>query len=257
MATDPKAAGLAPPGAGDAVPRHVAVIMDGNGRWAQRRLLPRSAGHRAGIRTVRMAVEECARRGVRALTIFAFSSENWRRPPDEVGFLMRLFLEAIDREIDDLAANGVELRFVGDRGALAPELRERMAAGEARTRGGSRLTLVVAVAYGGRWDVAQAARRLAAECAAGRLRPDDIDEERLGAGLALADLPEPDLFIRTGGEHRISNFLLWNLAYTELWFTDTLWPEFDARELDRAFAAYAARERRFGLTGEQVREAGT
>jgi undecaprenyl diphosphate synthase len=234
------------------VPRHVAVIMDGNGRWAKRRLLPRSAGHRAGIKTVRMAVEECARRGVAALTIFAFSSENWRRPPQEVGFLMNLFLEAIDREIDDLEMNGVELRFIGDRGALAPELQERMAKGEARTRGGRRLKLVVAVAYGGRWDIVQAAQRLAADCAAGRLLPEQVTEERLNAALAIADLPEPDLFVRTGGEHRISNFLLWNLAYTELWFTDTLWPEFDAGEFERAFAAYAARQRRFGLTGEQL-----
>jgi undecaprenyl diphosphate synthase len=234
------------------VPRHVAIIMDGNGRWAQRRLLPRSAGHRAGIKTVRMAVEECARRGVTALTIFAFSSENWRRPPQEVGFLMNLFLEAIDREIDDLMKNGVELRFIGDRTALAPELQQRMAAGEARTRGGPRLKLVVAVAYGGRWDVVQAVQQLAGECAAGRLAPEQIDEAALHSRLAIADLPEPDLFIRTGGEHRISNFLLWNLAYTELWFTDTLWPEFDLREFDRAFAAYAQRQRRFGLTGEQV-----
>jgi undecaprenyl diphosphate synthase len=204
------------------------------------------------VKTVRMAVEECARRGVAALTVFAFSSENWRRPPAEVGFLMQLFLEAIDREIDDLARNGVELRFIGDRAALAPELQERMAKGEARTRGGPRLKLVVAVAYGGRWDIARAAQRLAAECAAGRLDPAHVDEERLQSMLEIADLPEPDLFIRTGGEHRISNFLLWSLAYTELWFTDTLWPEFDAREFDRAFASYASRQRRFGLTGEQV-----
>jgi undecaprenyl diphosphate synthase len=259
MATDPdtaqkRAFGRAPAPAGAAVPRHVAIIMDGNGRWAKRRLLPRSAGHRAGIKTVRMAVEECAARGVTALTIFAFSSENWRRPPQEVGFLMSLFLEAIDAEIDSLAKNGVELRFIGDRESLAPELRERMAAGEARTRGGPRLKLVVAVAYGGRWDVAQAARRLATECAAGRLDPAAIDERALAERLALADLPEPDLFIRTGGEQRISNFLLWNLAYTELWFTDVLWPEFDSGEFARAFDAFAARQRRFGLTGEQVEQ---
>jgi undecaprenyl diphosphate synthase len=246
--------GVAPASA--QVPRHVAIIMDGNGRWAKRRLLPRSAGHRAGIKTVRLAVEECARRGVTALTIFAFSSENWRRPPQEVGFLMNLFLEAIDREIDDLERNGVELRFIGDRGALAPELQERMAKGEARTRGGGRLKLVVAVAYGGRWDIVQAAQRLAADCAAGRLHPEQVDEDRLNSRLAIADLPEPDLFIRTGGEHRISNFLLWNLAYTELWFTDTLWPEFDEGEFERAFAAYATRQRRFGLTGEQVESGG-
>lgn len=237
------------------VPRHVAIIMDGNGRWAQRRLLPRSAGHRAGIKPVRMAVEECTRRGCEVLTIFAFSSENWRRPPQEVGFLMQLFLESMEREVDDLARNGVELRFIGERTSLARELQDRMAAVEARTRGNTGLKLVVAVAYGGRWDLLNAARRLAAKCVRGELDAANLGERELHAELQLGELPDPDLFIRTGGEHRISNFLLWNLAYTELWFSDVLWPEFDAAEFDRAFAAFAARQRRFGLTADQV-EAG-
>ena len=238
--------------AGAAVPRHVAVIMDGNGRWAQRRGLPRAAGHRAGIAPLRMCVEECRRRGCTALTVFAFSSENWRRPAQEVGLLMQLFLESIDREVDELARNGVAVRFVGEHAAFAAALRERMAAAEARTRANSALTLVVAVGYGGRSDLVQAARRLARDCLAGRLAAEAIDEARLGAGLALAGLPEPDLFIRTGGEQRISNFLLWNLAYTELWFDEVLWPDFAATDLERAFAAFAARQRRFGRTGLQL-----
>ena len=240
------------PSAGAAVPRHVAVIMDGNGRWAQRRGLPRAAGHRAGIGPLRLCVEECRRRGCEALTVFAFSSENWRRPAQEVGLLMQLFLESIDREIDELARNGVAVRFVGEHGAFAQELRERMAAAEARTRSNSALTLVVAVGYGGRWDLVQAARRLARDCLAGRLAPEAIDEARLAQELALSGLPEPDLFIRTGGERRISNFLLWNLAYTELWFDEVLWPDFGLPELERAFAAFAARQRRFGRTGAQL-----
>jgi undecaprenyl diphosphate synthase len=259
MPADPPESGPArEPGAaapaGAAVPRHVAVIMDGNGRWAQRRGLPRAAGHRAGIAPLRMCVEECRRRGCEALTVFAFSSENWRRPAQEVGLLMQLFLEAIDREIDELARNGVAVRFVGEHGAFAAALRERMAAAEARTRSNSTLTLVVAVGYGGRWDLVQAARRLARDCLAGRLAPEAIDEAQLAAGLSLAGLPEPDLFIRTGGEQRISNFLLWNLAYTELWFDEVLWPDFGVPELERAFAAFAARQRRFGRTGAQLEE---
>jgi undecaprenyl diphosphate synthase len=233
------------------VPRHVAIIMDGNGRWAKQRSLPRAAGHRAGIRAVRLCVEECARRGVEVLTLFAFSSENWKRPHEEVGVLMQLFLEALDREVDDLAAKHVALSFIGARAQLAPELQARMAAVEARTGANDGLKLVIAIAYGGRWDIVAAARRLAAECRAGTLAPEAIDEPRFAAELALARLPDPDLFIRTGGEQRISNFLLWNLAYAELWFTDTHWPAFEKPELDRAFDAFAARERRFGLTAAQ------
>ncbi|HXQ64812.1 MAG TPA: polyprenyl diphosphate synthase [Steroidobacteraceae bacterium] len=236
-----------------AVPRHVAIVMDGNGRWAERRGLPRVAGHRAGLKPVRLSVEECSSRGVEALTLFAFSSENWRRPAQEVGFLMQLFLEAVDREADELAAKGVSLRFIGERSALGAELQSRIAGAEARTAGNQGLKLVVAVAYGGRWDIVEAARRLARQCRDGTLAPEAIDEVRFAAELALGTLPEPDLLIRTGGEQRISNFLLWNLAYAELWFTDVLWPDFDAPEISKAFEAFAARERRFGKTRAAAR----
>jgi undecaprenyl diphosphate synthase len=231
------------------VPRHVAIVMDGNGRWAEERGLPRAAGHRAGLKPVRLCVEQCSARGVEALTLFAFSSENWRRPPQEVGILMQIFLEALDREVDELASKGVAVGFIGERATLAPELQARMAGVEARTGANRGLKLIVAIGYGGRWDIVTAAQRLAAACRAGTLEPEAIDEVRFGAELALAKLPEPDLFIRTGGEQRISNFLLWNLAYSELWFTDAYWPAFDAAELERAFAAFSARERRFGRIG--------
>jgi undecaprenyl diphosphate synthase len=232
---------------GMAVPRHIAVIMDGNGRWAEQRSLPRAAGHRAGTKAVRTTIEESVRHGVGALTLFAFSSENWQRPAGEVGLLMQLFLESLDREVAELDANRVRIRFIGDRTRLAPALTERMAAAEARTAANGKLDLVVAVAYGGRWDIAQAARRLAAEAVEGRRRAQEIDEDVLAACLATAGRPAPDLFIRTGGERRISNFLLWDLAYTELWFTDTLWPDFDAG----CFADFGGRERRFGrVAGE-------
>jgi undecaprenyl diphosphate synthase len=234
-----------------AVPRHIAVIMDGNGRWAEQRSLPRAAGHRAGTKAVRTTIEESVRHGVGALTLFAFSSENWQRPAGEVGLLMQLFLESLDREVAELDANGVRIRFIGDRTRLAPALTERMAAAEARTAANGKLDLVVAVAYGGRWDIAQAARRLAAEAVEGRRRAQEIDEDVLAACLATAGRPAPDLFIRTGGERRISNFLLWDLAYTELWFTDTLWPDFDAGCFAAALADFGGRERRFGrVAGE-------
>jgi undecaprenyl diphosphate synthase len=233
------------------VPRHVAVIMDGNGRWAAERSLPRAAGHRAGVRAVRTTIEECVRHGIATLTLFAFSSENWQRPAGEVSLLMQLFLESLDREVAELDANGVRIRFIGDRARLAPALVERMFAAEARTSGNARLNLVVAVAYGGRWDIAEAARRLAGEAVAGRRRAEDIDEAAIGASLATAGPPPPDLFIRTGGERRISNFLLWDLAYTELWFTDTLWPDFDAACLAAAIADFGGRQRRYGrVAGE-------
>ena len=234
------------------VPRHVAVIMDGNGRWAEQRMLPRAAGHRAGAKAVRTTIEECVRHGVGALTLFAFSSENWQRPPGEVGVLMQLFLESLDREVADLDANGVRLRFIGDRSRLALPLTDRMAAAETRTAGRERLDLVVAVAYGGRWDLAQAARKLAAEAVAGVRQPTAIDEDALGSCLLTAGRPAPDLFIRTGGERRISNFLLWDLAYTELWFTDTLWPDFDASCLTAALEDFSGRQRRFGRVAGQT-----
>ena len=229
-----------------AVPQHVAVIMDGNGRWAEQRSLPRAAGHRAGAKSVRATIEESVRLGVGALTLFAFSSENWQRPAGEVGLLMQLFLEALDREVAELDANAVRVRFIGDRVRLAPALVERMAAAEARTARHRRLDLVIAVAYGGRWDLAQAARRLALDAVAGRRDAAAIDEAALAASLQTAGRAAPDLFIRTGGERRISNFLLWDLAYTELWFTDTLWPDFDGACFGAALADFGGRERRFG-----------
>jgi undecaprenyl diphosphate synthase len=234
------------------VPRHVAVIMDGNGRWAQRRALPRHLGHRAGAKAVRATVEGCARRGIEALTVFAFSSENWRRPGEEVDKLMQLFVESIDKEIDELHANEIRVRFVGDLVRLGGGLPQRIAAAEARTAGNARMTLHVAVSYGGRWDIVEAARRLASRAAAGALAPARIDEATFAAEMQLHGAPDPDLFIRTGGEHRISNFLLWNLAYTELYFCDTLWPDFDDAALERALQHYARRQRRFGLTAAQA-----
>ncbi len=234
------------------LPEHVAIIMDGNGRWAQRRGKPRSFGHRAGQKAVRATVEFCLREGIPALTLFAFSSENWRRPADEIGVLMELFLRALDREVKTLHKNNVRLRFIGDVDAFQPRLRDRMRQGETLTVGNSALALNIAVGYGGRWDITQAARSLAEDVAAGRLDPAQIDEAAVHARTALSDLPAPDLFIRTGGEHRISNFLLWQCAYSELYFTDVLWPDVDAVVLNEACADYARRERRFGLTSAQV-----
>ncbi|MCC4586882.1 di-trans,poly-cis-decaprenylcistransferase [Xanthomonas sp. NCPPB 1067] len=240
----------APPN--DAVPRHLAIIMDGNGRWAQRRRRPRMIGHRAGARAVNRTIDFCLEKGVGALTLFAFSSENWGRPQEEVDALMKLFLHALDREVDELQRRGVQVRFIGERSRFAAALRERMAAAERATAGNARLVLSIAASYGGRQDIAQAARALAEEVATGRLQPQQIDEALLASRVALADLPAPDLFIRTGGDTRISNFLLWQLAYTELWFTETLWPEFDASVLQQALDDYAGRERRFGLTSAQI-----
>jgi undecaprenyl diphosphate synthase len=234
------------------IPTHVAVIMDGNGRWAKMRSQPRHAGHRAGAKAVRNTVETAARRGVGFLTLFAFSSENWQRPADEVRSLMTLFLEALQREIDDLHRNNVKLRFVGERHKLQPRLVRKIEAAEARTAGNSGLVLTVAVAYGGRWDLVNAARGLASRVERGEMSASDIDEKRFAGHLALAGMPDPDLLIRTGGEQRISNFLLWNLAYAELYFCACLWPDFDEKEFDQALAIYANRQRRYGHTGEQV-----
>jgi undecaprenyl diphosphate synthase len=238
-----------------AVPRHVAIIMDGNGRWAAARSLPRHAGHRAGLKSVRAAVETCAKAGVEVLTLFAFSSENWRRPRDEVSLLMALFFEALDREVKDLHKNRIRLRFVGDLSQLLPALQARMRAAEELTAGNQRLTLVIAMAYGGRWDITQAAASLARQCVDGKITPEQIDEQRIAGELSLKGLPDPDLFIRTGGDQRISNFLLWNLAYTELYFCDALWPDFNEAEMSLALAQFASRERRFGLTSEQLARA--
>ena len=225
--------------------------MDGNGRWAEARGLPRHAGHKEGVRPVRMCIEECGRRGIGALTLFAFSSENWQRPTNEVGTLMQLFLESMEREVDDLHKNQVRLRFIGERRQLSVKLQARMAASEALTAGNPGLKLQVAVSYGGRWDILQAARKVAAAVASGALAVDEIDEARFARELSLGDVPDPDLFIRSGGDHRISNFLLWNLAYTELHVCETLWPDFEVPDFEAALASFAGRERRFGLTSKQ------
>ncbi|CAB3655126.1 polyprenyl diphosphate synthase [Trinickia soli] len=234
-----------------AVPRHIAIIMDGNGRWATQRRLPRVAGHTRGVEAVRTAVEACARAGVEYLTLFAFSSENWRRPVDEVSFLMRLFVTALEREVGKLHANGIRLRVVGDLSLFDTRVQELIRRAETKTARNTRLTLTIAANYGGRWDIMQAARKLA-EQSVNEGRVVDIDEAALAQHLALAYAPEPDLFIRTGGETRISNFLLWQLAYTELYFTDAYWPDFDANALSDAIASYGRRERRFGRTSAQL-----
>jgi undecaprenyl diphosphate synthase len=237
--------------AGKRPPRHIAITMDGNGRWAAARGFARPAGHEAGLKPARMCIEQCSRLRIEALTLFAFSSENWGRPAEEVGSLMRLFVDALDREIDELHAKAVRVRFIGARGKLAMRLQRRIAAAEARTAANPGLKLQVAMSYGGRWDIIQAAQKLARQCSSGALRPEEITEERFAAGLALAGLPEADLLIRTGGEHRISNFLLWDLAYAELYFTARLWPDFTAGDLEEALAFFAGRERRFGQTAAQ------
>lgn len=236
----------------EALPKHVAVVMDGNGRWAQRRRRPRTSGHQAGVRSARRIVEACGRRGVTALTLFAFSSENWRRPRGEVQRLMELFAGALQREAASLRDNNVRLRFIGDLSRFSGDLRGGMERAERLTAGNDGLMLNIAVNYGGRWDIVEAARRAIDS----GLPAADLDEAAFGRLLSLADLPEPDLFIRTGGERRISNFLLWQLAYTELYFTDVLWPDFDEAELDAALADYAGRQRRFGRTGGQLEGGG-
>lgn len=229
-----------------AVPRHIAIVMDGNGRWAKARHRPRSFGHHAGQKSVRTAIEFCSQRGVRALTLFAFSSENWQRPKDEVGALMELFLKALDREVDELHGHGVRIAFIGDLSAFAPALRERMQAAMGKTRDNAGLALNVAVNYGGRWDIANATKQATLAVQRGEIAADAIDEKSIARFFCLADLPPVDLFIRTGGEQRISNFLLWQTAYSELYFSDVLWPDFDAACLDQAIAEFARRERRFG-----------
>jgi undecaprenyl diphosphate synthase len=232
------------------VPRHIAIIMDGNGRWATQRRLPRVAGHARGVDAVRTCVEACARAGVEYLTLFAFSSENWRRPVEEVSFLMRLFVTALEREVGKLHANGIRLRVIGDLSQFDTRIQDLIRRAEAKTARNTRLTLTIAANYGGRWDILQAARKVA-EQAAREGHAGVIDEQTFAQHLAMAYAPEPDLFIRTSGEKRISNFLLWQLAYTELYFTDTFWPDFDADTLADAIASYARRERRFGRASAQ------
>lgn len=232
------------------VPRHVAIIMDGNGRWATKRFMPRVAGHSEGLEAVRKIVEECVRQNVQYLTLFAFSSENWRRPPEEVGFLTKLFLKSLRREVDRLAENNIRLKMIGDLSRFGTAITEMVEFSEDKTKDCKRLTLTIAANYGGRWDILQAMQK--AIITNPHLQAKDLTESLLLPHLSMAYAPEPDLFIRTGGEQRVSNFLLWQLAYTELYFTDTLWPDFDATQLQAAFAWYAQRERRFGRTSAQL-----
>jgi undecaprenyl diphosphate synthase len=238
-----------------AIPVHVAVIMDGNGRWAKGRGLPRVAGHRKGVECVRDMVTACAEKGVKYLTLFAFSSENWRRPVQEVQLLKELFLSALDNEIRKLHKNNVRFRVIGDTERFGEKITTRIRQSETLTQNNTSLTLTIAANYGGRWDIAQACAELARRAVRGEVDPDTITEKSLEPFLSLAGVPEPDLFIRTGGEQRISNFLLWQLAYTEMYFTPVLWPDFDRAQFEQALVSYAGRQRRFGLTGDQIETA--
>lgn len=240
---------LAVPAVGS-IPIHVAIIMDGNGRWATKRFMPRVAGHSEGLEAVRKVVEECVRQNVQYLTLFAFSSENWRRPPEEVGFLTRLFLKSLKKEVARLAENNIRLKMIGDLSRFGTAITEMVEFSEEKTKDCNRLTLTIAANYGGRWDILQAMQKVL--IANPNLQATDLTESLLLPHLSMAYAPEPDLFIRTGGEQRVSNFLLWQLAYTELYFTDTLWPDFDATQLQKAFTWYAQRERRFGRTSAQL-----
>ncbi|TBU95509.1 polyprenyl diphosphate synthase [Stutzerimonas kirkiae] len=242
------------PVAGPNVPRHVAIIMDGNNRWARRRLLPGVAGHKAGVDAVRAVIEVCAQKGVEVLTLFAFSSENWQRPAEEVSALMELFLSALRRETRKLNENAISLRIIGDRSRFHPELQAAMREAEEATAGSERFILQIAANYGGQWDILQAARRLAEEARCGALAPEAIDSAMFQSYLATGEIPPPDLCIRTGGERRISNFLLWQLAYAELYFSDLFWPDFKHEAMGKALLDFAARQRRFGKTSEQVAE---
>lgn len=234
------------------IPEHVAIIMDGNGRWATQRFMPRVAGHKKGVDAVREAVKFCAETGIKYLTLFAFSSENWRRPVEEVNFLMSLFMIALEREVSDLVRNGIRLRVVGDLSAFDEKLRTLINNAEKSTASGDRLVLSIAANYGGRWDILQATQRLITDRPELAHNPSAIQESDLGSYMAFAYAPEPDLYIRTGGEHRVSNFLLWQMAYTEFYFTDTYWPDFDREAFTLALQNYHGRERRFGQTSEQL-----
>lgn len=236
----------------ESMPRHVAIIMDGNGRWAEKRFMPRAFGHQAGVKAVRKIVEGCAAKKIEVLTLFAFSSENWRRPKEEVSLLMALFMTTLQREIDKLDRNNIRLRFIGDRSAFSEKLQQKMAQGEAQTQNNTALTLVIAANYGGHWDMCQAFQQVLDKMAAGELEQQKITEQLINQHLSTAGLPEPDLFVRTGGEQRVSNFMLWQLAYTELYFTPLLWPDFDQQALDSAIDSFKGRQRRFGHTGEQI-----
>ena len=234
------------------MPKHIAIIMDGNGRWAKKRTLPRFAGHRVGLESVRKAVSACTEYGVEVLTLFAFSSENWQRPPKEVSVLMDLFMTALKKEVKKLDKNNVQLHIVGGLDAFSDKIQQRVTESEALTAKNTGLKLVIAANYGGRWDIVNSMKQIGEKIKAGEVEPGDINEKMIRENLSLSKFPEPDLFIRTGGEQRISNFLLWDLAYTELYFTDVLWPDFSKLELEKAIRSFASRQRRFGLTGDQV-----
>ncbi len=234
------------------IPGHVCIIMDGNGRWARNKLMPRSFGHRKGVEATRSCVEFFASAGVGHLTLFAFSSENWKRPEDEVSNLMKLFMQSLQRYTEELHEQGLRIRFIGDRAGFAETLRQQIEQSEGLTAANEGMTLNIAANYGGRWDIVNAARRLARRAVDGEIDAGEIDEDDFAGELSLAGLPDPDLFIRTGGEKRISNYLLWQLAYTEFYFCDCLWPDFDKREMQLALDEYSRRQRRYGKTGEQV-----
>jgi undecaprenyl diphosphate synthase len=236
------------------LPQHVAIIMDGNGRWAERHGLPRSEGHRLGVDVVKTIVKDCVKKGIKVLSVWAFGSENWSRPIAEVDFLMQLFVEALKRELDELYAEGVCLRFTGDRSQLSIELQEQMKAAELLTNANSKLILNVVINYGGKWDIVQAAKKIASQVVEGELTLDDINEQTLMQLLNTHGLPDPDLFIRTSGEQRISNFFLWQLAYTELYFSPVCWPDFNVDEFENALLCFSSRERRFGKTSKQIIE---
>ena len=238
--------------AGNPIPGHVCIIMDGNGRWAKARFMPRTFGHRKGIETTRAVVEFFAKAGVRHLTLFAFSSENWRRPVDEVNTLMALFLSSLQKHTAELNDKGIQVHFIGDRTAFSSDLQAQIAATETVTQDNQTMALNIAANYGGQWDIVNAMKKVANKLAHGEIKADELDQAVLAAELSLAGTPDPDLFIRTGGERRISNFLIWQLAYTELFFTDVLWPDFSTREMQSALAEYAARQRRYGKTGDQI-----
>lgn len=237
---------------GDKIPQHVCIIMDGNGRWAKKRMMPRSFGHRKGVESTRVAIKYCASAGVKFLTLFAFSSENWNRPHEEVESLMALFIRALKDNTDELNDNGIRIRFIGDRNAFSNELQQQICTTESLTANNSKMTVNVAANYGGRWDMAHASKAVAQKVLDGSLSLDAVDEDTVAGLMALAGTPDPDLLIRTGGEKRISNFLLWQLAYTELYFCDQWWPDFSEQSMQDALDEYALRQRRYGKTGEQV-----
>lgn len=236
------------------LPQHIAIIMDGNGRWAKKRLLPRIAGHRAGLEAARQIVKICAKKHIKVLSLFAFSSENWRRSAQEVSYLMELFLTSLDGEVNMLHENNIQLRFIGDRHRFHEKLRTKMYEVERLTANNQRMVLIIAVDYGGQWDICQAAQSLARDVERGKLNSQDITQAMLASRLSFADLPDPDLFIRTSGELRLSNFMLWQIAYAELYFTPHYWPDFNEAELEKALLHYTTRERRFGLSSEQLSE---